>query len=206
MALAADLAGSLLPGVIDLLKTFIVGILLGIVGAAAALYAYPAVDQHRERSIVTVAANGGNIESFHVNVPMDRIMVGAAGRKQALPTGVQWPVDQAFEDIRVELFKIRNAQDTVVGVASRTAAKDGSGEVIDWVLHLPARGSMFVSMQPEALTDGFRKGELRAGSREFAPLGGSMSERWVRDTTGAEDAPAGRIELVTSYLRRQEAP
>lgn len=186
-----------------MLKTFIVGIVLGVAGAAAVLYAYPAVDQHRENSIVSVAANGGNIESFHINMPMDRIMVGAAGQKQALPKGMKWPADDVLKDVRAELFKIRNARDTVVGVASRTAARDGSGEVIDWVLHLPARGSMFVNMRPEALEGGFRRGELQAGSREFAPLGGMMSERWVPNTSGDPDAPAGRIELVTTYISRQ---
>ncbi len=133
-------------------------------------------------------------------------MAGAAGQNQALPTGMQWPADQMLKDVRAELFKVRNARDTVVGVASRTAASDDSGEIIDWVLHLPARGSMYVNMRPEALKGGFRLGELQAGSREFAPLSGSMSERWVPNTSGDADAPAGRIELVTNYIRRQEAP
>ena len=189
-----------------MLKTFIVGIVLGVAAAAAALYAYPAVDQHREASIVAVAANGGNIESFHINMPMDRIMVGASGQKQALPTGLKWPADQELKNVRAELFKIRNARDTVVGVASRTAARDGSGEILDWVLHLPARGSMFVNMRPEALNGGLRRGELQAGSREFAPLGGLVSERWVPNTSGDADAPLGRIELVTTYVRKQETP
>jgi len=188
-----------------LLKTFIIGILLGIVGAAAALYLYPVVDQHREASIVSVGPNGRNIESFHVNVPMDRILVGAHGNDNPLPAGMNWPTDGALHDVRVELFKIRNARDTVVGVAARTAAKQGSADVIDWVLHLPARGSVFVNMQPEALEGGYRKGELRAGSREFGQLGGVMTERWVPDTSGDEDAPAGRIELLTTFVGSLEA-
>ncbi len=131
-------------------------------------------------------------------------MVGASGQKQALPTGLKWPADEELKNVRAELFKIRNARDTVVGVASRTAARDDSGEIIDWVLHLPARGSMFVNMRSEALKDGFRRGELQAGSREFAPLGGLVSERWVPNTSGDADAPVGRIELVTAYMRKQE--
>lgn len=189
-----------------MLRVFIVGILLGVAGAAAALYAYPAVDQHRESSIISVAANGRNTESFHVTMPVDRIMVGAAGQKQTVPPGLEWPPDQVIRDVRVEAFKIRNARDTVVGIASRTVAEDGSGEIIDWVLHLPARGSMFVNMRPDAQSGGYRRGELRAGSREFAPLGGFMTERWIPDTSGDADAPAGRIELVTNYVRRQETP
>lgn len=187
-----------------MLKTFIVGILLGIAATAVALYAYPVVDQQREPSIVSVAANGGNVESFHVNVPMDRIMVGAEGQKQPLPAGLEWPEDQMLQDVRIELFKVRNARDAVIGVAARTAAKDSSVDVIDWVLHLPARGSMFVNMQPDALEGGFRKGELRAGSREFEPLDGFMTERWVPNTSGEEDAPQGRIELVTTFVGELE--
>lgn len=165
---------------------------------------YPAVDQHREASIVSVAPNGGNIESFHMNVPMDRILVGAPGQKQPLPAGMEWPADKKLQDIRVELFKIRNARDAVVGVAARTAAKDGSVDVIDWVLHLPARGSIFVNMRPERPDGGFRIGELTAGSREFALLTGSMTERWVPDTSGEEDAPQGRIELLTTFVGGEE--
>jgi len=183
-----------------LLKTFIVGILLGVAGAAGLLYAFPAIDQHREASVVSVAPNGGNLESFHVNVPMDRILIGSADREKALPAAVDWPADQMFQDIGVELFKIRNARDAVVGVAARTVANAGSSEVIDWVLHLPARGSIFVKMPAEEMQGGFRLGELTGGSREFALLEGSMKERWVPDTSGEEDAPQGRIELLTTFI------
>lgn len=189
-----------------MLKTFIVGILLGVAGAAAALYTVPVIDQHREASIVSVAANGTNIESFHVNVPMDRILVGAHGQPLSLPEGLSWPSDPVFEDIRAELFKVRNARDAVVGIAARTAARQENGPVIDWVVHLPARGSMFVSLQAEADSTGFRSGELLGGSREFSGLIGTMMERWIANPSAGEDEPAGRIELTTAYVRKQEAP
>ena len=188
-----------------MLKTFIIGIVLGIAAGAAALYSYPVVDQHREASIVSVAPNGANSESFHVNVPMDRILTGVPGQQQVLPPGMEWPADPELHGVRVELFKLRNARDTVVGVASRTVAESERLDVIDWVLHLPARGSVFASLRPEALEGGFRRGEFRAGSREFATLNGSITERWVADTSGIEDAPAGRIELTTTYVGGQEA-
>ncbi len=181
-----------------MLKTFIIGIILGIAAAAGALYAYPAVDQHREASIVSVAPNGGNVESFHVNIPMDRVMVGAPGRKQPLPPGMEWPTDERLSGIRMELFKLRNTRDVVVGVASRTSASDA--EVIEWVLHLPARGSLYVSMQAEAPESGIRRGGITAGSREFAPLNGFMTERWVADPSGEQNAPSGRIELLANYI------
>lgn len=187
-----------------MLKTFIAGIVLGIAVAAGTLYAYPVVDQKRVASIVTVAANGGNNESFHINVPMDRIAIGSRDQARNLPEGLEWPDVAPLSGVRVELFKIRNARDVVVGVAARTAAREGAREMIDWVLHVPARGSIYVTMQPEVRESGIRRGTLRTGSREFARLSGYMTESWVADTSGDEGAPAGRILLQARYVGEQE--
>ena len=108
-----------------------------------------------------------------------------------------------FADVRAELFKIRNSKDAVVGVASRMAAEEAAGDIIEWVLHLPARGSVYVTMEPQPREGGFRVGALRAGTREFEPLRGSVTEQWVADTSGYEDAPAGRIELITAFVGRE---
>lgn len=195
--------GELNIGESVLLKTFLVGIVLGLAAAAGALYAVPVVDQVRETSIVTVAPNGGNTEVFHVNIPMDRIVSGAPGRA-SVPPELQWPADEALAGIRTELFKIRNARDAVVGVAVRAAAEGDGDVVIDWVLHLPARGSMFVNMDVTPREGGFRIGEIRAGSQEFAPLSGFMTEHWVVNESADEDAPAGRIELQATYVGQLE--
>ena len=185
-------------------KTFVAGILLGVVVVAAALYFIPVVDQSRESSLIVVHPNHGNTESFHVNVPMDRIMIGAQDQANPLPPGLDWPEDALFDSVRTELFKIRNAKDKVVGVASRVAASDEvNSETIEWVLHLPARGSIYVDMQPEPREGGYRVGALHAGTREFAPLVGQVTERWVADTSGYEDAPAGRIELITAFVSQE---
>ena len=181
-------------------RTFIIGIFLGIAATAGALYAIPAVDLHRESSIITVIPNGGNTESFHINVPMDRIMAGSQGQHEPLPAEMEWPTDTVLANVRMELFKIRNARDTVVGIAARTAAKDEETNLIDWVLHLPARGSFFVSMSPVAMQGNYRIGVFSAGTSEFAQLKGTMTERWVADTSGEEDAPEGRIKLFAQYV------
>jgi len=183
-----------------LLKTFMIGTLLGIVAAAGAMYAIPAVDQHRELSIISVLPNSGNTESFHINIPMDRIMIGAPGQREPVPPGMIWPTDELLADVRTELFKIRNARDTVVGVAARNAAKVDTADQIDWVLHLPARGSVFVNMSPDAMEGGYRIGKFRAGTREFGSLTGTMTESWIVDTSGEEDAPDGRIELFLRFV------
>jgi len=186
-------------------KTFIIGLLLGIAVAAAAVVYVPVVDQHREASVITVAPNGGNSETFHINIPMDRIMIGSPARRQPMPTGLQWPDDERLAGLRSELFKIRNEHDTVIGVASRMASDDEElGQVVEWVVHIPARGSMYVTMQSEASEGGYRLGQIRTGSNEFDDLSGSITERWIADTSGSQDAPAGKIELVTRFVGIEE--
>lgn len=189
-------------------RTFLFGIVLGLAAAAGALYALPVVDQHREASIIRVAPNGSNSESFHVNIPMDRVLAGTPEMSQAVPDDLEWPTTETLAGVRAEVFKLRNANDMVVGVGARTAVQSDDGSVIDWVLHLPARGSLFVGMEAAPRDGGFRLGEMRAGSREFAHLSGVLTERWVADTSGEEDAPLGRLELRATYVgqaKRSEA-
>ena len=131
-------------------------------------------------------------------------MLGDPRQAGAIPAGLEWPEDEILADVRAELFKIRNARDSVVGVAVRAAAGGDGGGVIDWVLHLPARGSLFVNMEVTPRDGGFRIGEIASGSREFAPLSGFMTERWVANRSNDEDAPSGRIELVASYVGQLE--
>lgn len=188
-----------------MLKTFLFGIILGIALAAGALYMMPVVDQHREVSIVSVAPNGGNSESFHINIPGDRVLVGATGAS-SVPQGVMWPKDTIFEKVSTEVFKVRNEKDTVIGVAARTVGKEGGADVVtDWVIHFPARGSLYVSMDSEVRKGGPRVGQLRAGSREFDELNGFVAESWVENTLSVEDGPAGRIELLATYVSTAES-
>ena len=183
-------------------KTLIFGFIAGLVGTIAAIYYLPAVDQHREPSVVSVTPNGGNKESFHVNIPMDRIMVGSPQQSDPLPAGLDWPDTQSLSGLRAELFKLRNARDMVVGVASRVVTESEKfGDGIEWVVHLPARGTFYLTMPPESVDGVHRVGTLRAGTREFEPMSGAASERWVANTDDEEeDAPIGRIELVTTFV------
>jgi len=187
-----------------LIKTFFVGVLLGIAAAAGALYALPVVDQAREVSITTVAPNGGNVEVFRINIPTDRVMIGPPGQATPVPPGLEWPDIEVFADMRTEMFKVRNTHDVVIGIAIRNAATNEGQNVIDWVLHFPARGSVFVNMDPAPREGGYRIGGFRAGSREFAKLSGNMTERWVANTSEEEGAPAGHIELQATYVGELE--
>jgi len=166
----------------------------------------PTVNHVRENSMITVIPNVGNTEVFHANVPTDRIMIGAPRQEPPLPAGLDWPDDELFSGIRAELFKIRNANDTVVGVASRMAGSNENNDIVEWMLHLPARGSVYVTMRPLADEGGYRAGELRAGTDEFSGLLGQVIERWVADTSGVDLAPEGRIELITAFVAESEEP
>lgn len=187
-----------------MIRTFFVGIVLGLVAAAGALYAIPVVDQTREVSITKVAPNGGNVEIFRIDIPTDRVMVGSPGQAEPVPPGMQWPNVDELAGVRTEMFKVRNARGLVIGVAIRNAATHEGQNVIDWVLHFPARGSVFANMDPAPREGGYRIGGFRAGSREFAALSGSMTERWVANTTEEEGAPAGHIELQAIYVGELE--
>jgi hypothetical protein len=187
-----------------LLKTFLFGTLLGIAAAATALMTIPAVDQKREVSVVTVAPNGGNLEYFHIGIPADRVMSGAPGESSSLPVGLSWPKDEILAGVSSEIFKVRNERNIIIGVAARTVATEGEADLIDWVIHLPARGSLFINMEPQIKEGGYRIGTVRAGSNEFDDLTGFVTERYVADTSGEQDAPVGRIELLATYVGNAE--
>ncbi len=184
-----------------LFKTFISGILLGLVGAGVLTYSVPAVDLHREPSLMTVQANGGNSETFRIDLPRDRILVGLVGTDNALPAGLEWPGDELFGNLQAEMFKIRDRNDVVIGVASRLAnASEETGPFIEWVLHLPARGTVYLQMNLTASAEGHRSGRMIAGTRDFETLTGTVRERFITDIEN-EDVSAGeRIELITTFI------
>ena len=187
-----------------MIKTSVAGFFIGIAGAFAAIHYVPAVNLDREVSLITVAPNGGNSEAFHVNIPADRIMLGAQAQANLLPPGLSWPDEPVFTGVRAELFKVRNARDAVIGVGSRVAVRNEKlGDIIEWTVHLPARGSLYMTLDP-ANQNGRRTGILRTGTREFAGLTGAMSERWVNDTSGADPASQGRIEMLATYVGKPE--
>lgn len=187
-------------------KLFVIGIFSGMALIACLLYFVPAVDQHREASLVSVQANGGNTESFHVNLPDDRIVMGGTG-KEVIPANLEWPTLAALGGAQAEVFKIRNRNDVVVGVASRISGiGSATGNVVEWTLHLPARGTLYANLHPLPDASGSRSGRLRAGTREFASMTGSFNERLQAVEDAQDDNPGsgGRIELVTALVREAE--
>ena len=186
-----------------MIKTFFFGLILGVAGAAALIYYVPVVNLHRERSLITVQPNGGNTEKFHINLPHDRILAGArsGGQASTFPAGVEWPQFEGLDGSQTELFKIRNRDDTVVGVAARiSSVNDPSGSFVQWVLHLPARGTIFAGMNMNTSADGVRDGLLLAGTREFETLNGSVREFFNNKIRDDDMEISGRLELVTALV------
>jgi hypothetical protein len=188
------------------IKTFSLGILLGVVLAALLIYLVPVVDQHREASIISVQTNGGNSESFHANLPEDRILSGTPSGA-SVPEGLDWPDDARLLGSQTEIFKLRNRDDVVVGVGSRIAgAVAESGRIVEWTLHLPARGSVYASLSPAADGAGLRDGRMLVGTREFANMHGVVRER-LTESVPDSDGRSGRIEIITALVgKADDAP
>lgn len=182
-----------------LFKTFIFGIILGALGAGALIYFVPAVDLHRERSLISVQPNGGNQESFRINLPRDRILVGLPGVDDSIPAGLDWPGEELLGNTQAEIFKLRDDNNVVVGVASRLASSsEGTGPFIEWVAHLPARGTMYLQMELTPAADGIRNGVMRSGTRDFQILNGTVREHFV--SVVEDEEVQGRIVLETAFI------
>lgn len=157
-------------------KLFGFGIFSGFLLAGFAAWYLPVADLTREASIITVQTNGGNAEVYRVHVPDDRILAAGPGREN-LPAGLAWPEALAAGGVEAEIFKLRNRDDVVIGVASRLAANGPElSTPVEWMLHLPARGTMYFPMSGE--NGEALNGELRAGTREFEDRQGRLQESY----------------------------
>ena len=171
--------------------------MLGLAAAGGAAFVLPVTDLHRESSLISVQPNGGNSEVFQIRIPDDRILGGGKDVATPTPVSLKWPVSVGLDPLQLELFKLRNRDGVVIGLASRVAVSaPGSPGALEWVLHIPARGTLYFPMSANAAEDGYRHGLLRAGTGEFRQRTGSLRERYV---TGTGDG-VGQIELQSSSL------
>ncbi len=179
-----------------MLKTLLAGMVLGIAAAIAVGGFVAPVDYERIASITRVAPNGGRLENFHVDLPGDRLIAvpSVADAAAALPEGLVLPPDERFADTLVEVFLLRNADNEVIGLASRSA--EAASGAVDWLLFLPARGSLFLSADP-AEVEGVVSGRIVGGTESLEANVGIFEER-RRSLAGASGASgAERIELST---------
>ena len=186
-----------------MIKVFSTGVFLGLILAGLAAFFVPVSDLQRETSLVVVKPNGGVIESFKIRIPEDRIIASASAGGAATPGNLKWPPALSAAGSDLEVFKLRNEKGIVVGLASRVvgsiAHESGTSiSAIEWVLHLPARGSLYFPMDSEVSADGYRMGQMRAGTREFFDLVGTISESFIAAGDGN-----GEIALQTIVVAKQ---
>lgn len=147
---------------------------------------------HRESSVLKAIPNGGVEEVFHVTLPRDLIFAGSPA--QVIPQGSNWSEAGFLGDLRVNLFKVRNQNDRVVGLASRFSGRGyGDEQFTEWVVHLPARGTLYAVMDTPRSEDGVRSGHLQKGTREFVSRSGSIVEKFSNEKIDEE--PQTIIEL-----------
>ena len=128
-------------------------------------------------------------------------MAGVSGSTEATPSALDWPEYDFLVNMQTELFKVRNEKGVVIGVASRlSGTSEQHGSFVEWVVHLPARGSMFITMAANPSADGYREGNLKAGTREFLTLNGAIIERFVNEVDDSDSDDMGQIELVTAFV------
>ena len=175
------------------LRIFIIGVFLGVAAAWGVFHEYQPVQIHRESSVLKVIPNGSVQEVFHISLPRDLILAGSPG--QVMPEETDWQQTEFLGNLQVNLFKIRNHNDRVVGLASRLASPgDTGGRFTEWMVHLPARGTLYAVMDANRSAEGLRQGHLQAGTREFSSRSGSIIEKF--SSMQGEDEPESVIELT----------
>jgi len=204
----------------------LLAILAGFGGTLAGAHFLP-VTHARLPSLTSVVANGGRAEKFLIRLPADRLSVTdgqAGGIRSVGARGVMaLPAQVASESLRVEHFKVRDAEGSVIGVAARHWGTTTEGLTTTWSILIPSRGALLLSAAGEARgavdralqSAGHRAGSewsgelavtltptdgssrVTSGGGEFDDLAGSYTETWT--LTGVIDSGElrGTIELNT---------
>ena len=208
------------------MRVFLLAFLAGVVAAMLLAQLFPYPGQVRERSLSGALPNGGRLETFHIDLPGDRLVpaqdaeLGEAGQT----------------DVRAEIFRLRNEENRVVGLAGKLSGRpvDGApdGETTsDWTLVISGRGGLFMTQTnadpvligrterrgtpPELelrddrgvgathlISDGEAPdgGRVLGGTGEFTGLAGRYDESWQIDSVSGDDQMQGRIVLRTRIV------
>ena len=190
-------------------RLFFVMFIAGLVLVALATTFWPLPGHLRYRSLITVPPDGGRQEAFVIHWPEDRL-ARPGEERSALPVaaavGATVLQDTAGRRASAELFRLRDAEDNIIGVASRLA---GTGEAIadpgrsasNWLLVIPSRGALFLA-QTDALDTTLRE-QLRAnGNVVFAPA--EAAAFWTDRTRVrvTASAPASTASATTGQVLR----
>jgi hypothetical protein len=134
-------------------RLFGLSFLAGLLVVVLATTFWPLPTHLRYRSLITVPPDGGRQEEFVIRWPEDRIRLPGQDRA-ALPAtaavGAAVLEDSAGQRASAELFRLRDADDHVIGVATRLAGTGGAiadpgRSASNWLLVIPSRGALFLA-------------------------------------------------------------
>lgn len=142
-------------------RVLLYGFFAGLAVALLSVTFWPLTDNLRVRSLIDVRPDGGREESFLIRWPEDRL---------ALPDGPAHGAEAVLFDtsdgrVSAELFRVRNADGNVIGVAGRVAAagEPGTGGFAsDWLIVIPSRGALFMT-QADARDTTARRAQAGGG-------------------------------------------
>jgi hypothetical protein len=194
---------------------FALGVLLTLAGA----YLYPFPETARSYSQSSSLPDGGREEAFFIRLPEDRIGSPRAAATAAFPT-------QAFaavgaDRVLAELFKLRDVDGQVIGIASRMNGvapemTNVAESVTDWMVLIPGRGGLTMSRgtvgkgkERDFLVDRMglsskNSGNVIAGTGDFAGLTGFYGEETTIDRIDPNGDAYGMVKLITRLQQEVE--
>jgi hypothetical protein len=193
-----------------LLRLFVLSFIAGIVLTLLGAQYYPLPEAPRLPSGAAALANGGREDLFFVRLPGDRLGSPRAAAVADFP-------ETAFsgkgsERILAELFRIRDGEGRVVGMATKMTGDVAKGRSlarrnIEWMISVPNRGALFVSTQGQSVDtnrgyplgrmglDLENSGAIIYGTDEFAGLTGFMAEETAVDGVDENGQVQGEVTL-----------
>ena len=171
-------------------RTFIISFVAGLLVVAVLAATWPLPTHPRIRSLISVAADGGRQEEFVIHWPDDRIARPGEPAREA-GAGVAGSVagavvleDSAGNRASAELFRLRDAEGNVIGIAGRLAGTGGAiadprRSASNWLLVIPSRGALFMA-QSDVMDTTIREHVTADGPVVLAPL--QSREFWVERT------------------------
>ena len=137
-------------------RLFLLSLLAGVALTVASAALVPLPRHVRVPSNIEVLNNGGRQESFHLRWPQDRIAVpGELEGVWRVSDGGGVVMAAADGLASIELFRLRNEDGNVIGLASRSTAvfpgqRLANASSSNWILMIPSRGTLLLSQEDSA--------------------------------------------------------